>query len=108
VQALYDFAGEPGSAELSITAGEFLTVTRQDVGDGWWEGVNQTGQAGLFPAAYVEVRVWIHCSDTQPSELKLVSSMLRRGAPLVLGLMYKPKWVMVNCHVSDVVEAVKK
>jgi sorting nexin-9/18/33 len=55
VQALYDFKGEPGSAELSIVAGEVLTVTRQDVGEGWWEGTNQKGQTGLFPAAYVEV-----------------------------------------------------
>uniref|UniRef100_A0A1B6HWD0 Sorting nexin n=2 Tax=Homalodisca liturata TaxID=320908 RepID=A0A1B6HWD0_9HEMI len=54
VQALYDFSGEPGSAELTIVAGEFLTVTRQDVGEGWWEGVNDKGQTGLFPAAYVE------------------------------------------------------
>ncbi|PNF21155.1 Sorting nexin lst-4 [Cryptotermes secundus] len=54
VQALYDFAGEPGTAELSITAGEVLTVTRQNVGEGWWEGVNQAGQTGLFPAAYVQ------------------------------------------------------
>jgi len=54
VQALYDFAGEPGTAELSITAGEVLNVTRQNVGEGWWEGVNQAGQTGLFPAAYVE------------------------------------------------------
>ncbi|KAL1110383.1 hypothetical protein AAG570_007914 [Ranatra chinensis] len=54
VQALYDFTGEPGSAELTISAGEVLTVTRQDVGEGWWEGTNQNGQSGLFPAAYVE------------------------------------------------------
>lgn len=54
VQALYDFSGEAGSAELTIAAGEILTVTRQDVGEGWWEGVNQLGQSGLFPAAYVE------------------------------------------------------
>jgi len=54
VQALYDFNGEPGSAELSIVAGEILKVTRQDVGEGWWEGINSKGQTGLFPAAYVE------------------------------------------------------
>jgi len=73
VQALYDFTGEPGTAELSITTGEVLTVTRQNVGEGWWEGVNQAGQTGLFPAAYVEVRFWIHCfefSYTQSRELK--------------------------------------
>lgn len=56
---MYDFIGEPGTAELSITAGEVLTVTRQNVGEGWWEGVNQAGQTGLFPAAYVEVRSYI-------------------------------------------------
>ena len=55
MQAVYDFNGEPGSSELSIVAGEVLTVTRQDVGEGWWEGTNQQGQTGLFPAAYVEV-----------------------------------------------------
>ncbi|KAF6216071.1 hypothetical protein GE061_000409 [Apolygus lucorum] len=54
VQAMYDFSGEPGSAELSIVAGEILTVTRSDVGEGWWEGTNQNGETGLFPAAYVQ------------------------------------------------------
>lgn len=53
-RALYDFAGEPNTAELSITAGETLVVTRKDVGEGWWEGTNVQGQTGLFPAAYVE------------------------------------------------------
>lgn len=53
-RALYDFAGEPNTAELSISAGETLTVTRKDVGEGWWEGCNARGQTGLFPAAYVE------------------------------------------------------
>lgn len=53
-QALYDFSGEPNTAELSITAGEILTVTRRDVGEGWWEGCNMQGQTGLFPAAYVK------------------------------------------------------
>lgn len=55
VRALYDFTGESGTAELSITAGEILTVIRDNVGDGWCEGFNQSGQSGLFPAAYVQV-----------------------------------------------------
>ncbi|XP_046425558.1 sorting nexin lst-4 [Neodiprion pinetum] len=54
VQALYDFTGEPGTAELSINAGQILTVIRANVGDGWCEGVNQSGKSGLFPAAYVQ------------------------------------------------------
>ncbi|XP_014479970.1 PREDICTED: sorting nexin lst-4 [Dinoponera quadriceps] len=55
VRALYDFTGEAGTAELSITAGELLTVMRDNVGDGWCEGFNQSGRSGLFPAAYVQV-----------------------------------------------------
>jgi sorting nexin-9/18/33 len=54
VHALYDFAGEPGSSELTIKTGDILTVTNWDVGEGWWEGTNGQGQRGLFPAAYVE------------------------------------------------------
>ncbi|KAK4304005.1 hypothetical protein Pmani_024025 [Petrolisthes manimaculis] len=54
VRVLYDFDAQPGSGELSVKEGEVLIVSRQDVGEGWWEGTNSTGQAGLFPAAYVE------------------------------------------------------
>lgn len=53
-RALYDFIGEPDSAEMSISAGDILTVTRTDVGEGWWEGLHQNGKSGLFPEAYVE------------------------------------------------------
>lgn len=53
-RVLYDFQGESGTAEMSITAGETLTVTRTDVGEGWWEGLSSKGQSGLFPEAYVE------------------------------------------------------
>lgn len=54
VRALYQFLGESGTAEMSIEPGEVLTVTRTDVGDGWWEGTNSSGKVGLFPEAYVE------------------------------------------------------
>ena len=56
VQALYDFEAQPGTGEISINAGDVLTVTRTDVGEGWWEGTNTKGETGLFPEAYVEVR----------------------------------------------------
>lgn len=52
---MYDFSGEAGTAELSIKVGDILTVTRKDVGEGWWEGRSASGQTGLFPAAYVQV-----------------------------------------------------
>ena len=56
VQALYDFEAQAGTGELSLTTGDILTVTRTDVGEGWWEGSNARGESGLFPEAYVEVR----------------------------------------------------
>lgn len=55
VRVLYDFHAQPGSGEMTLKEGEILSVTRQDVGDGWWEGNNAQGEAGLFPAAYTEV-----------------------------------------------------
>lgn len=64
VRALYDFTGEPGTSELSITAGEILSVMRDNVGDGWCEGFNQSGKSGLFPAAYVQI---IETSTSVPS-----------------------------------------
>ena len=56
VQALYDFDAQPGTGELTLTTGDILTVTRTDVGEGWWEGTNTKGESGLFPEAYVEVK----------------------------------------------------
>lgn len=52
--ALYDFDGQSGTGELTIRCGEVLTIIRKDVGEGWWEGTNSSGQSGLFPEAYVE------------------------------------------------------
>lgn len=64
---LYDFDAQPGSGEMSLKEGEILTVTRQDVGDGWWEGSKASGEAGLFPAAYTEVCVpdFFYCDFLQ-------------------------------------------
>jgi len=53
-KAIYDFDAEPGTGEISIQTGEVLTVTRTDVGEGWWEGRRANGECGLFPEAYVE------------------------------------------------------
>ncbi|XP_040051588.2 sorting nexin-18a [Gasterosteus aculeatus] len=53
-RALYDFNSEnPG--EVSVRENEVLTLySEQDI-DGWFEGVNDRGERGLFPASYVEV-----------------------------------------------------
>lgn len=55
VRVLYDFEGDVPSGELQVYTDEILTVTRTDVGDGWWEGISPDGSRGLFPEAYVEL-----------------------------------------------------
>lgn len=54
VKVLFDFQANPDSSELNIVENEVLTVVNQDVGEGWWEGINERGERGLFPASYVE------------------------------------------------------
>uniref|UniRef100_A0A8R1DUT1 Sorting nexin n=2 Tax=Caenorhabditis japonica TaxID=281687 RepID=A0A8R1DUT1_CAEJA len=53
VRAEYDFAAQPNSGEMSIAAGEVLTVIRENIDGGWMEGRNVRGSVGLFPEAYV-------------------------------------------------------
>lgn len=36
---------------LHYIAGEIITVTDKDVGNGWWEGLNSKGRRGIFPAS---------------------------------------------------------
>lgn len=54
VKVLYDFQAQPDSSELTIYKDEVLTLLDRDIGDGWWEGLNDRGERGLFPAGYVE------------------------------------------------------
>ncbi|KAB5528599.1 hypothetical protein PHYPO_G00142080 [Pangasianodon hypophthalmus] len=53
-RVLYDFTSEnPG--EISVKENEIVTLySEQDI-EGWLEGLNSTGQRGLFPASYVEI-----------------------------------------------------
>lgn len=76
VRALYDFSGEKNTSELSIVADEILTLTRTDVGEGWWEGTNSRGQTGLFPEAYVE-------SYNQPVAAPAVAPVVAAPAALI-------------------------
>lgn len=75
VRVLYEFTGEPGSSEISIKVGEILSVTRTDVGEGWWEGKNSQGEVGLFPAAYVEVM-----SASEQQQLNLTDTHQNSGS----------------------------
>lgn len=52
--AMYDYTAEEPN-ELSITTGEFLTSIVK-VSDDWWEGKNQHGDTGVFPANYVALQ----------------------------------------------------
>ncbi|XP_017307778.1 sorting nexin-18a [Ictalurus punctatus] len=53
-KVLYDFTSEnPG--EISVKENEIVSLySEQDI-EGWLEGLNSTGQRGLFPASYVQV-----------------------------------------------------
>ncbi|KAG0227524.1 hypothetical protein BGW42_002916 [Actinomortierella wolfii] len=51
--ALYDYvAGEPN--EISFNEGEAI-VDIEQITEDWWQGMNQKGDIGLFPANYVEL-----------------------------------------------------
>ncbi|XP_075885080.1 sorting nexin-18-like [Nelusetta ayraudi] len=53
-KVLYDFTSEnPG--EISVREGELVAVFSKEELDGWLEGENSRGEAGLFPASYVEL-----------------------------------------------------
>ncbi|XP_030578018.1 sorting nexin-9b isoform X1 [Archocentrus centrarchus] len=54
-QVLYNFTAEPGNNELSVTEGETITITNQNIGGGWVEAQNSRGEVGLVPEDYVEL-----------------------------------------------------
>ncbi|XP_074660290.1 sorting nexin-18-like [Tubulanus polymorphus] len=54
-QCFYDFEGNAPDGELTIYSGEILTIVNQNIGDGWWEARNASGQTGLVPEAYLQV-----------------------------------------------------
>ena len=50
---LYDFHAE-GTDELTVIAGDILTVTNTEVGQGWVFGVLSDGREGIVPEGYIE------------------------------------------------------
>ncbi|CAH8494468.1 unnamed protein product [Schistosoma turkestanicum] len=54
VRVIYDFSAQ-WSGELSVSVGEELTITNQNVGSGWWQAVNALGKEGLIPSEFVEI-----------------------------------------------------
>ncbi|KAJ6508511.1 hypothetical protein C8R45DRAFT_1168696 [Mycena sanguinolenta] len=59
VRGIYAYESR-GPDELGLEQGELVELTSgpnggQHYGDGWWEGINSTGQKGIFPSNYVEM-----------------------------------------------------
>jgi hypothetical protein len=52
-KVLYDFESV-GEGELSVKAGDIVTITNSDVGQGWLFGVGVDGKEGVGPEAYME------------------------------------------------------
>jgi len=50
---IYDFHAE-GVDELTVIAGDILTITNTDVGQGWVLGVLADGREGIVPEGYIE------------------------------------------------------
>lgn len=73
VRALFDFDAAH-SSELSFRKGDVWTVTRKNVGAGWWEG-EKDGVLGLFPRNHVElIEEDTSESDSDPETGSLASS----------------------------------
>lgn len=82
-RVLYDFTSEnPG--EISVREGEVVAVFSEEELDGWLEGENSRGEAGLFPASYVElVREQVAPNSSSTSNNGL--SSLSRSSPRTKG-----------------------
>ena len=49
----FDYTAEADD-ELSLTKGDIIEITSQDVSEGWWEG-KAHGKTGVFPNNFVEL-----------------------------------------------------
>lgn len=39
--------------ELSLLRGEYVQILDRHIDDGWWKGLNEKGQSGVFPCNFV-------------------------------------------------------
>ncbi|KAG0178868.1 hypothetical protein DFQ29_002903 [Apophysomyces sp. BC1021] len=51
--ALHPYDAE-NSDELTLIRGEYIEILDRNADEGWWEGVNEKGQSGIFPANFVK------------------------------------------------------
>lgn len=59
VRALYNHEAQ-GDDELSLSVGQEIELTAGEMGgtkygEGWWEGIDDTGRSGIFPSNYVRL-----------------------------------------------------
>lgn len=59
VRAMYNYEAQ-GEDELSLSVGQEVELTAGEMGgtkygEGWWEGIDHTGRAGIFPSNYVRL-----------------------------------------------------
>lgn len=82
---------------------------RDNVGDGWCEGVNQNGKSGLFPAAYVQLADTpappVAGNDTHSSELseRVESSSRLSVAQNVKNTTYAAKYGYWGSNIIKIV-----
>lgn len=74
--ALYGYSSTSGD-ELSISAGETLSVVEADDGSGWTLVSNSDGSQGLVPTSYIQIQA---ASDTSRTKKKGPSVPPKRGA----------------------------
>ncbi|KAF7731662.1 SH3-domain kinase binding protein 1 [Apophysomyces ossiformis] len=51
--ALHPYDAE-NSDELNLIRGEYIDILDRNADEGWWEGVNEKGETGIFPANFVK------------------------------------------------------
>ena len=59
VRALYNYEAQ-GDDELSLSIGQEIELTAGEMGgtkygEGWWEGIDDTGRPGILPSNYVRL-----------------------------------------------------
>jgi len=56
VKGLYEYASQ-GADEISVKIGGLIELAPDGMnyGNGWWEGIDESGRKGIFPSNYVEL-----------------------------------------------------
>jgi len=69
-RSLYDFEGKPEFRELTVKAGEVLSILKEELDEGW-SLAKADGKIGLIPRTYYTVCTW-YCFLNGSSDSALV------------------------------------